>query len=205
MLQNYSQLSQSKKGMFLICSNIRYGGGPSCVYAMLMTSGSKYSGYGWCLIYTYMYNTHRQDKTISINFKKNTSIYVLSSRVSSVRFSVDKVWRNADSFNAVLSNATTINGPASFNMPVARGNSIPSIDINDVAREQTVFDLKSPSASPICTGTKTSRTQHMIGLGRFDNVADVDMPICAAKQTALDGKAGTTTHIHKRRRWSKDI
>ena len=40
------------------------------------------------------------------------SVYALASRVSSVEYSVDDLARKADSVNAVLSGATTINGLA---------------------------------------------------------------------------------------------
>ena len=59
-------------------------------------------------------------------------VYVLASRVSSVEYSVKQLARNVDSFNAVLSGTTTMNGPAFLNGPVALGSSITGIDICDV-------------------------------------------------------------------------
>ena len=84
------------------------------------------------------------------------SVYVLSSRISSVEYSVDELGRKVDSFNAVLSGATTINGLAFLNGPAAMGSSITGIDIGDVAGLQTALDLKAPSASPIFTGTTSA-------------------------------------------------
>ena len=97
------------------------------------------------------------------------SVYVLSSRVSSVEYSVDELARKADSFNAVLSGTTTINGPAFLHGPVALGRSITGIDISDVAGLQNALDLKAPSASPIFTGTTSGITKDMIGLGNVDH------------------------------------
>ena len=77
------------------------------------------------------------------------SVYVFASRVSSVEYSVNELGRKADSFNAVMSGTTTINGLALLNCPVALGSSITGIDISNVAALQTALDLKAPSASPI--------------------------------------------------------
>ena len=57
------------------------------------------------------------------------TVYALASRVSSVDYSVDEVGRNADSFNAVLSGTTTVNGLAFLNSPAALGSSITGIYI----------------------------------------------------------------------------
>ena len=125
------------------------------------------------------------------------SVYVLSSRVSSVEYSVDELGKKVDSFNAVLSGTTTINGPAILSGPVTLGSSITGIDISDVAGLQTALDLKAPSASPIFTGTTTGITKDTIGLGSVDNTADADKPISTATQTALDGKADKTNTYTK--------
>ena len=61
------------------------------------------------------------------------SVYILSTRMSSVENSIDELARKADSFNAVLSGTTTINGPALLNGPVTLGSSITGIDVVDVA------------------------------------------------------------------------
>ena len=62
---------------------------------------------------------------------------------------------------------------------------------------QTALDLKAPSAKPTLTGTTAGITQDMIGLGRVDNVADLDKPISTATQTALDSKADKTNTYTK--------
>ena len=93
------------------------------------------------------------------------SVYALSSRVGSVEYSVNELARKADSFNAVLSGTTTINGPCLLNGPVAVGSSIIGIDISDVSGLQNALDLKAPSASPIFSGTTSGITKAMIGLG----------------------------------------
>ena len=61
------------------------------------------------------------------------SVYVLSSRVSTVEWNVDDLGRKADSVNAVLYGTTAINGPAVLNGPVTLSSSITGIDISDVA------------------------------------------------------------------------
>ena len=60
------------------------------------------------------------------------SVSTLSSRISSVEYSVDELEQKADSYNAVLTGTTTVNGPALLNGPVVFGNSITGIDISDV-------------------------------------------------------------------------
>ena len=69
--------------------------------------------------------------------------YTLSSRISSVEYSVDELGRKADSFNAVFAGATTINGLAFLNGPVGFGNSITGIDISDVKDLQTALDANA--------------------------------------------------------------
>ena len=54
---------------------------------------------------------------------------------------------------------------------------------------QGQLDTKAPIASPTFTGTVGGITKAMVGLGSVDNTADVEKPISAAVQTALDGKA----------------
>ena len=125
------------------------------------------------------------------------SVYALSSRVGSVEYSVNELARKADSFNAVLSGTTTINGPAFLNGPVAMGSSITGIDISDVAGLQNALDLKAPSASPIFSGTTSGITKAMIGLGNVDNTADAHKPVSTATQNSLDAKVDKTTHIQK--------
>ena len=68
--------------------------------------------------------------------------YNLSTRKSSVEYTVDELGRNADSFNAVFAGATTVIGPAFLNGPVALGNSIAGIDISDAKDLQTALDAK---------------------------------------------------------------
>ena len=80
------------------------------------------------------------------------SVYALSSRVSSVEYSVDELGRKADSFNAVLSGTTTINGPAFLNGPVALGSSITGIDISDVSGLQTSLDDKADKTNTYTKG-----------------------------------------------------
>ena len=133
------------------------------------------------------------------------SVYVLSSRVGSVEYSVNELARKADSFNAVLSGTTTINGPCLLNGPVAMGSSITGIDISDVAGLQHALDLKAPSASPFFTGTTTGITKDMVGLGSVDDTADADKPVSTATQISLDAKADKANTYTKRRRRSKDI
>jgi len=87
------------------------------------------------------------------------SVYVLAFRVSSVEYSVNELARKVDSFNAVLSGTTTINGLAFLNGPAALGSSITGIDISNVAGLQTALDLKAPSANPIFTGTTSGITK----------------------------------------------
>ena len=125
------------------------------------------------------------------------SVYVLSSRVSTVEWNVDDLGRKADSVNAVLYGITTINGLALLNGPVTLSSRITGIAISDVAGLQTALDLKAPSANPTFTGTKEGITKDMIGLGSVDNVADLDKPISTATQTALDGKADKTNTYTK--------
>ena len=80
------------------------------------------------------------------------SVYILSTRISSVENSVDELGQKADSFNAVLAGTTTVNGPAFLNGPVAFGNSITGIDISDVKDLQTALDAKAIQST---TYTKT--------------------------------------------------
>ena len=47
------------------------------------------------------------------------SVYFLSTRISSVEYSVDELGRKAESFNAVFAGTTTIYGFAFLNGPVA--------------------------------------------------------------------------------------
>ena len=75
------------------------------------------------------------------------SVYILSTRISSVENSVDELGQKADSYNAVLSGTTTINGPASLNGPVAFGSSIVGIDVSDVNNLQTALDAKASSSA----------------------------------------------------------
>ena len=75
------------------------------------------------------------------------SVYTLSSRISSVEYSVDELGQKADSFNAVLAGTTTVNGPAFLNGPVAFGNSITGIDISDVKDLQTALDAKADEST----------------------------------------------------------
>ena len=117
------------------------------------------------------------------------SVYVLSPRESTVEYKVDDLGRKSDSFNAVLSGTTTINGPAFLNGPVLLARRTAGIDISDVAGLQTAHDLKAPSASPRFIGTAPGITKDRVGLASVDNVANLDKPISPATQTALDGKA----------------
>ena len=80
------------------------------------------------------------------------SVYTLSSRISSVEYSVDELGLKADSFNAVLAGTTTVTGTALLNGPVAFGNSITGIDISDVKDLQTALDAKAIQST---TYTKT--------------------------------------------------
>ncbi|MFM7979382.1 MAG: hypothetical protein ACKPKO_08715 [Candidatus Fonsibacter sp.] len=125
------------------------------------------------------------------------SVYVLSSRVSTVEYNVDDLGRKADSVNAVPYGIATINGFALLNGPVTLCSSITGIDRSDVAGLQAALDLKAPSASPTFTGTTAGITKGMIGLGSVDNVADLGTPISTATRTALDGKATRQTRIQK--------
>ena len=81
------------------------------------------------------------------------SVYNLSTRISSVEYSVDELGRKADSFNAVFAGTTTINGLAFLNGPVALGSSITGIDISDVKDLQTALDAKAIQ-STICAKTE---------------------------------------------------
>ncbi|MFM7990571.1 MAG: hypothetical protein ACKPKO_65750, partial [Candidatus Fonsibacter sp.] len=76
------------------------------------------------------------------------SVYVLSSRVSTVEYNVDDFGRKADSVNAVLYGITTINGLALLNGPVTLISSITGIDISDVAGLQTALDQKGSVCKP---------------------------------------------------------
>ena len=117
------------------------------------------------------------------------SVYILSSRVSSVENSVDELGRKADSTNAVFTGTTTLNGPVVFNGAVAFGSSIAGIDISDVSGLQASLDTKAPLASPTFTGTVNCITNSMVGLGSVDNTADADKPVSSATQDALNLKA----------------
>ena len=117
------------------------------------------------------------------------SVYILSSRVSSVENSVDELGRKADSTNAVFTGTTTLNGPAVFNGAVAFGSSIVGIDISDVSGLQASLDTKAPLASPTFTGTVHGITKSMDGLGNVDNTADANKPVSSATQDALKLKA----------------
>jgi len=118
------------------------------------------------------------------------SVNVLASRVSSVEYSVNELARKVDSFSAVLSGTTTINGLAFLNGPVAMGSSITGIDISDVAGLQNALDLKAPSASPSFIGTTTGITKDMIGLGSVDDTADADKPVSTATQNSSRHQGG---------------
>ena len=72
--------------------------------------------------------------------------------MSSVENSVDELEQKADSYNAVLTGTTTVNGPALLNGPVTFGNSITGIDISDVKDLQTALDAKAIQST---TYTKT--------------------------------------------------
>ena len=80
------------------------------------------------------------------------SVYIFSTRISSVENSVDELGQKADSYNAVLTGTTTVNGTALLNGPVAFGNSITGIDISDVKDLQTALDTKAIQST---TYTKT--------------------------------------------------
>ncbi|MFM7984526.1 MAG: hypothetical protein ACKPKO_34890, partial [Candidatus Fonsibacter sp.] len=82
------------------------------------------------------------------------SVYEHSSRISSVEYSVDELGRKVESFNAVLSGTTTINGLAFLNGQVALGSSITGIDISDVSR---IADSPRPKGS-VCKPTFTGAT-----------------------------------------------
>ena len=122
--------------------------------------------------------------------------------MSSVENSVDELGRKADSFNAVLSGTTTINGPALLNGPVALGSSITGINVVDVAGLQNALDLKAPKESPTFTGTVSGISKGMVGLGNVDNTADADKQISTTTQEAhrYKGSAGKPD-IHRHRRW----
>ena len=125
------------------------------------------------------------------------SVYVLSSRLSSVECNVDELGRKADSFNTVLSGTTTINGLAFLNGPVALGSRITGIDISDVAGLQTALNLNAPLASPILIGTKSDITKAMVGLGNVDNIAELHKPIA----TATDGTSRCSIAINQGRHY----
>ncbi|MFM7984567.1 MAG: hypothetical protein ACKPKO_35095 [Candidatus Fonsibacter sp.] len=61
-----------------------------------MTSRSKYTCYGSCIVYI-----HTGGNDISMFIYIYKSVYVLSSRVSTVKYNVDDFGRKADSVNAV--------------------------------------------------------------------------------------------------------
>ena len=84
------------------------------------------------------------------------SVYILSTRMSSVENSIDELGRKADSFNAVLSGTTTLNGPALLNGPVTLGSSITGIDVVDVAgfakRPRSQGSKREPGFYRNCNG-----------------------------------------------------
>ena len=131
------------------------------------------------------------------------SVYSLSTRMSSVENSVDELGQKADSYNAVLTGTTTVNGPAFLYGPVTFSSSITGIDISDVNDLQTALNAKAPTANPIFTGTAnftgttsiTGITKTTVGLGDVDNTSDTSKPISSLTQTALDGKADSSTTI----------
>jgi len=125
------------------------------------------------------------------------SVYILSTRMSSVENSIDELGRKADSFNAVLSGTTTINGPALLNGPVTLGSSITGIDVVDVAGLQNALDLKAPKESPAFTGTVTGISKGMVGLGNVDNTADADKPVSTATQNSQTPRRIKQTPIQK--------
>ena len=103
--------------------------------------------------------------------------------------------RKADSFNAVFAGATSTDGLAFLNGPVALGSSITGIDISDVKDLQTalgakaiqsttytkteaddLLSAKAPLASPTFNGTVNGITKSMVGLGNVDNTSDANKP-----------------------------
>ena len=117
------------------------------------------------------------------------SVYIPSSRVSSVENSVDELGRKADSTNAVFTGTIVLNGLAVFNGTAVFGSSIAGIDISNVSGLQASLDTKAPLASPTFTGTVSGITKAMVGLGNVDNTADANKPVSSATQYALDLKA----------------
>ncbi|MDZ4329804.1 MAG: hypothetical protein U0945_04390, partial [Flavobacterium sp.] len=59
----------------------------------------------------------------------------------------------------------------------------------DTKASNADLDLKAPLESPTFTGTVSGVTALMVGLGDVDNTSDVNKPVSAATQTALDTKA----------------
>ena len=84
------------------------------------------------------------------------SVYSLSTRMSSVENSVDELGQKADSYNAILTGTTTVNGPALLNGPVTFGISITGIDISDVKDLQTAWAQRRSNRRP------TRRQRQMI-------------------------------------------
>ena len=72
------------------------------------------------------------------------SVYSPSTRMSLVENSVDELGQKADSYNAVLTGTTTVNGPIQLYGAVTFGNSITGIDISDVNDLQTALNAKGP-------------------------------------------------------------
>ncbi len=90
------------------------------------------------------------------------SVYDIASMVSSNEYSVDELGSKADSNNAILTGATTINGPAFLIGPVALGGAITGVYVVDVVVLQRLLVLKAPTESPILDGTVSGISRGMV-------------------------------------------
>ena len=100
-----------------------------------------------------------------------------------------------------VDNTSDIGKPISTAMQTALDlkASISSVDLkantSDLGLKADVSDLnlKAPLASPTFTGSVSGITATMVALGNVNNTSDLDKPISAAMQTALDLKASNIT------------
>ena len=89
----------------------------------------------------------------------------------------------------------TGNAPAGLKTIQQLASAIDNNPTFAVSVDSTTTDLaaeiatKAPNANPTFTGTVSGVSKSHVGLGSVDNTSDVNKPVSAATQTALDLKA----------------
>ncbi len=128
--------------------------------------------------------TFATNSDVKFPTEKATKTYVDASASSSSTALATEVTRATTAENTIAANLVTETNRATLAETTLATNLAASITLS-----QTLFDLKAPLESPIFTGTVSGVTAVMVGLGDVDNTSDVNKPVSAATQTALDTKA----------------